>query len=236
MLAATTSPWYFPTWVSSRTPVTSPTAHRPSPTRNRASTGTPCFSAWTPTVSRPIPSTRGRRPVATSRWSPCISRPSSSARTKSSAVAIEPPSPGCRESVRPHHRAAPRPAPRPRRGLPGQHVLRPFDQDHLAAEPAHGLGHLGPDRSAAQDQQATWHGLHARHLAIGPDSLQGRPGPAPGARPDPSRWPGRCCPRCGAHRPLRPRPLRPAGRCPAAGRCPCPPATVPGRHRSSSRP
>ena len=39
MLAATTSPWYFPTWVSSRTPVTSPMAHRPSPARRWVSTG-----------------------------------------------------------------------------------------------------------------------------------------------------------------------------------------------------
>src|ERR1700730_7385934 len=58
MFEATTSPWYLPTWVSSRTPVTSPTAHRRSPARRCASTPMPCGPAWTPTASRP-PGTRG---------------------------------------------------------------------------------------------------------------------------------------------------------------------------------
>src|ERR1700723_1179498 len=55
MFEATTSPWYSPTWVSSRTPVTSPSAHSPSARRSRASTGRPAGPAVTPTVSRPIP-------------------------------------------------------------------------------------------------------------------------------------------------------------------------------------
>ena len=42
MLAATTSPWYLPTWVSGQMPVTSPIAHRRSPARRCASTGMPC--------------------------------------------------------------------------------------------------------------------------------------------------------------------------------------------------
>src|SRR5215813_784584 len=53
MFAATTSPWYLPTWVSSRTPVTSPTAHSPSPACRRASTGMPRAPAVMPTVSSP---------------------------------------------------------------------------------------------------------------------------------------------------------------------------------------
>ncbi len=84
MLEATTSPWYSPTCVSCQIPVTSPIAHSRSPARIRESTGIPRFPALTPTVSSPIPSTRGRRPVATSRRSPRSSRPSSSRRTKSS--------------------------------------------------------------------------------------------------------------------------------------------------------
>ena len=87
MFAATTSPWYLPTWVSGQMPVTSPIAHSRSPARRRASTGTPCGSASMPTVSRPMPSTRGRRPVATSRRSPRSSRPSSSSSDVVLAVA-----------------------------------------------------------------------------------------------------------------------------------------------------
>src|SRR3954463_11264918 len=41
MLAATTRPWYLPTWVSRQMPVTSPIAHRRSPARSGASTGIP---------------------------------------------------------------------------------------------------------------------------------------------------------------------------------------------------
>src|SRR3954465_9213936 len=41
MLAATTSPWYLPTWVSGKTPAMSPTAQIPSATRMCESTGTP---------------------------------------------------------------------------------------------------------------------------------------------------------------------------------------------------
>ena len=39
------SPWHSPTWVSSRTPVTSPAAHSRSPARSRALTRTPCSPA-----------------------------------------------------------------------------------------------------------------------------------------------------------------------------------------------
>ena len=41
MFAATTRPWYFPTWVSGQMPLTSPIAHRRSPALRRASTGIP---------------------------------------------------------------------------------------------------------------------------------------------------------------------------------------------------
>ncbi len=59
MLAATTRPWYLPTWVSGQMPVTSPIAHRRSPARSRASTGMPRPSASMPTVSRPMPRRAG---------------------------------------------------------------------------------------------------------------------------------------------------------------------------------
>ena len=48
MFAATISPWYLPTWVSSRTPVTSPIAHSRSPARSRASTGMPLRAGCDP--------------------------------------------------------------------------------------------------------------------------------------------------------------------------------------------
>ena len=59
-----------------------------------------------------------------------------------------------------------------RRGLPGQDVPGRLDQRDLPAQTAHGLGHLGPDGSAAQYQQAPRDGLHAGHLAVGPDALE----------------------------------------------------------------
>ena len=67
--SATTSPSYSPTWVSGRRPLTSPIAHRRRRTQVRVDRDA-VRVASTPTVSRPSPPTRGRRPVATSRWSP----------------------------------------------------------------------------------------------------------------------------------------------------------------------
>ena len=59
-----------------------------------------------------------------------------------------------------------------RRGLPGQDVRGPLDQGYLPAQAPHGLGHLGADRPAAQDQQPPRDGLHAGHLAVGPDAIE----------------------------------------------------------------
>ena len=59
-----------------------------------------------------------------------------------------------------------------RRGLAGEDVFGPLDQGHLAAEAAHGLGHLGPDGSAAEYQQPPRDGLHAGHLAVAPDAIE----------------------------------------------------------------
>ena len=58
------------------------------------------------------------------------------------------------------------------RGLAGEDVPGALDQGYLAAEAAHGLGHLGADRAAAEYQQAPRDGLHAGHLAVGPDAFQ----------------------------------------------------------------
>ena len=59
-----------------------------------------------------------------------------------------------------------------RRGLAGQHVLGALDQGGLTAQAAHGLGHLGAHRPAAQDQQAAGDRLHAGHLAVAPYAVQ----------------------------------------------------------------
>ena len=59
-----------------------------------------------------------------------------------------------------------------RRGLAGQHVPRSLGQGHLAAQAAHGLGHLGADRPAAEDEQAAGDRLHRGHLTAGPDVVQ----------------------------------------------------------------
>ena len=59
-----------------------------------------------------------------------------------------------------------------RRGLAGEDVFGSLDQGDLPAEAAHGLGHLGADGSAAENQQAARDGLHAGHLAVGPDAIE----------------------------------------------------------------
>ncbi len=51
-------------------------------------------------------------------------------------------------------------------------MSRALDEGHLAAQPAHGLSHLDTDRPTADDQQAARDGLHAGHLAVGPDTVQ----------------------------------------------------------------
>ena len=59
-----------------------------------------------------------------------------------------------------------------RRGLAREDVLGALDERHLAAEPAHGLRHLDADRPAAEHEQAPRDGLHAGHLAVGPDAVE----------------------------------------------------------------
>ena len=59
-----------------------------------------------------------------------------------------------------------------RRRLARKDMLAALDQRHLAAETAHGLGQLDPDRTAAEHQQPPRDGLHAGRLAVGPDAIQ----------------------------------------------------------------
>ena len=125
-----------------------------------------------PTVSRPIPSTRGRRPVATSSRSP-----------RSSVTAVERQDVLLAVSARgggvlaehqldsvPAQRLAERLA--ERRRLAGKHPVGAFDDDRLAAETPHDLGQLDARRPTAQHQQAARDSLHARRLAGAPDAFE----------------------------------------------------------------
>ena len=172
MFSATTSPSYSPTWVSGQMPLTSPIAQRRSPARRCSSTPIPCGLASTPTVSRPIPSTRGRRPVATSSRSPRSSGPPSKARTYSSpsrraAVACWPST-----SSIPSRRSASLSAWPSGAGSRGKYPVGAFDDDRLAAETPHDLGQLDARRPTAQHQQAARDSLHARRLAGAPDAFE----------------------------------------------------------------
>src|SRR4051795_11216530 len=59
-----------------------------------------------------------------------------------------------------------------RLGLAREQVRGALDQHDLAAEAAHGLGHLDADRPAAEHDHAARDGLHGGRLAVGPDALQ----------------------------------------------------------------
>ena len=193
MLAATTSPWYLPTWVSSRTPVTSPMAHSRSPARRCASTGIPRSSGCMPTVSRPSPATRGRRPVATSRRSPRSSRPSSRLEDVVVRRRVARRSRARRAAARRRHGAGPRRAPRPAARARGRAVLGALDEGHLAAQAPHGLRHLDADRPAAEDEQPPRDGLHPGHLAVGPHALELAQARDRGHERSPSRSPRTTC-------------------------------------------
>ena len=140
--------------------------------RKWASTWMPCLSAWTPTVSRPIPSTRGRRPVATSRRSP--RKFAAVGEREDVVVAVA----SGRRGLDTHHQFdtvaaqhfAERLAQRGR--FMGEQVRGPLDQSHLTTQAAHGLGHLDPDRPTTQYQEAPGHRLHAGDLSVGPDAFQ----------------------------------------------------------------
>ncbi len=51
-------------------------------------------------------------------------------------------------------------------------MLPALDEGHLATEATHGLRHLDADRPPAQHEQAARNGLHAGHLAVGPDAVE----------------------------------------------------------------
>ena len=59
-----------------------------------------------------------------------------------------------------------------RRRLPREDVLGHVDDHGLAPEAANRLGHLHPDRPAAEDQEAARNRRHRGHLAVAPDAVE----------------------------------------------------------------
>jgi hypothetical protein len=53
-------------------------------------------------------------------------------------------------------------------GVVGEQVRGALDEGDLAAQPAHGLGHLDAHRAATEDEQAARHRGHRRDVAVGP--------------------------------------------------------------------
>ena len=236
MFAATTSPWYLPTWVSGQRPVTSPIAHsvlrraQVRVDRDAVGVGLDADGLEAEPVDPRSPAGGDEQPVA-AQLAPVVE-------LEDVVVAVAPRGGHARGQRELDAVAAQDLAERlaERRGLPGEHVLGPVDHDHLAAEPAHGLRHLDPDRPAAQDEQAARDGLHGGRLAAGPDARRARAGPGRAGRSARRRSRAPRGRRCGARRRPRRRPGRRAGRCRAAGRCRCRPASAPARRRSSPRP
>ena len=172
MFAATTSPWYLPTWVSGQMPVTSPIAHRRSPARRCASTGIPwrvgldADGLQADPVDARAPAGGDEQAVA--------AQLAAVVELEDVVLAVAPRGGRVHAEGELDAVAAQDLAERlaERRGLAGEHVLGALDERHLAAEAAHGLRHLDADRPAAEHEQAARDGLHAGRLAVGPDALE----------------------------------------------------------------
>ena len=182
----------------------------------------------------PDPSTRGRRPVATSNRSPRSSRPSSSSRTKSSP-SRRARSRWPRTSSIPSRRSA---SPRASPSGAGSRASRCRRISMSAAPPPNRRTAWAtrPDRAAAENEQPPRDHLQAGRLPVRPDALQlaqarhRRDDRVGAVREHDVRRP------CGARRRPRPRPARRGGRCRGSGRCRGRPASAPGRRRRSRRP
>ena len=235
MFAATTSPSYSPTCVSGQIPFTSPIAHSRSPARRYSSTRIPRGSGSIPTVSSPIPSTRGLRPVATSRRSPRSSLAPSNRSTYSSPSRTAPVA--CIPSLSsiPSRRSASLSA--SPRGAGSRGSTRSAPSTITASPPnrrttcASSTPAEPPPRTSSR--RGTAFMLVASRVPQMPSSSRS---PGIGERSDPRPSPPRHAPQCAAC--LRPPPAlpRPAGRSRAAGRCHGPPATAPGPRRCGQRP
>src|SRR6266567_1455583 len=132
MLSATTRPWYMATWVNRATPVTSPSAHRPSPARHRPSTAIPPRPVSVPpAASRPSPAVAGWRPAPRITTSVSTWLPSSRVTT-----GVAPVRPARRRGV-----------------LAVDQPAGPLDDGDLRAHPGIELAEFDADRAAADHQQ-----------------------------------------------------------------------------------
>ena len=171
MLAATTSPWYLPTWVSGQMPVTSPIAHTRSAARSvrvdrdAVPVGLDADRLQADALDTRAPPGGDQQAVA--------AQLATVIQLEHVVRAVVPRRRGVDTQRQLDALAAQHVAERlpERRGLPWKHVVTAFDQRHLAAETADGLRHLDADRAAAEHEHPPGHGLHPGHLAVGPEPI-----------------------------------------------------------------
>ena len=222
MFAATTSPWYLPTWVSSQMPVTSPIAHSRSPARRCASTGMPCAVG--------LDADRLQAEPVDAR-APAGGDEQAVAAQLAAVVEVAGRSPRRRAARRSRARrgrarcrrgAGPRRAPRPAARARGRARAR---RPRRAPPRRRGGARPGPSRRRPARRRARAGGA-GRPSCRSPRGWsrrrRARAGPGRAGRPDPSRSPRRRAGRCGARRRPRPRPARPAGRVPRSRSMPLP--------------
>ena len=164
----TTPAWYIETCVKAPLPVMSPTAHTPSVTRQRSSTGAVRESLATPTVSRPTAAGSARRPVATRSFSAVRVEPSASVTVK--------PVPSWVTFVgadAPPHRDAVGLEGLLQRGrclglLEREDAVGGLDDRHVDAEAGHDLAQLAADGAAAEHDERGGQLRGLDDLVVGP--------------------------------------------------------------------
>ena len=173
MFAATTSPWYLPTWVSGQMPVTSPIAHSRSPARRCASTGMPAGVGLDADRLQADP--LDPRPPAGGDQQAVAAQLAAVVELQHVVLAVAPRGGRLRHRARarrPSRRSTSPSASPSGAGSRGSTWSAALDQRDLAAEPAHRLRHLDADRPAAEHEQPARDGLHAGHLAVRPEPVE----------------------------------------------------------------
>ena len=173
MFAATTSPWYLPTWVSCQMPVTSPIAHRRSPARRRASTGIPWPSAATPTVSRPM-LVDARAPAGGDEQA-VAAQLAAVVELEDVVLALAPRGGRRARRGRARFRRRRRTSPSASPSGAGSRASTCSAPSTSATSPPRrrtACAISTPTGPAAEDEQPARHRLHAGHLAVGPDALE----------------------------------------------------------------
>ena len=154
-------------------PVTSPIAQSPSPARRLRVDGDPVAvgldaDGLEPDAVDPRTATGRDEQAVTPQLGAVVDGPGRSRRRHAAPRFTPTPSTSSMPSRR---RTSPSASPSGAGSL-AEHALGDVDERHLAAEAAHGLGHLDADRTAAQDQQAAGDRGHRGHLAVRPHALE----------------------------------------------------------------